>query len=474
MLNHGINTNKSGTNFSAVKTAAVGIPLFIGACPCHMAGGYVDTPILATSFDEAKEKGGFSYEWRNADFSPKWSLCQAMYSHFKLFGMSPAIFVNVFDPSKHTKDLAEISVKVENHTAKLSADVIAKELNIKIGDKTLTEGTDYQAIYDGGKLIIELLKSGEGYDTNDLSISGKSADLSAIKATDIEEAIEKADLCKTVLGVVPDLICAPGWSKNPSVAAVMTAKAPAISGLFLGKAVCDIDSSVAGAPTYDKVLKWKNDNGYTDENMIDAWGITKVGDYLFDTSVIVCGLIASVDTKNGGCPYESPSNKSLPISGMVNEAGVEINLTPAQADVVSVNAGVVTAFNFGGWVLWGNYTACYPASADVAEYFICTSRMHDWINNTFTSTFWSKLDEPMTRVRIDSIIISFNSWLSGLVREGKLYGGQIEYIADKNPAASLVGGKIRLDTTFASPVPMQQINMHSEFDVDALISALNG
>ena len=473
MLNHGINTYKSGTSFSAVKTAAVGIPLFIGAWPCHMASGYVDAPVLATSFEEAKEKGGFSYEWRNADFSPKWNLCQAMYSHFKLFGMSPAIFVNVFDPKKHTKDLAETSATVENHVAKLSADIIADGLIVKSGDQTLAEGSDYEIIYDDGCLI-ELLKDGTGYDAVTLTVSGKTADTSKIESKDIEAAIEKADLCKTVLGVIPDLICAPGYSKNPSVAAVMAAKAPSISGLFFGKAVCDIDSSATGAPTYDKVLKWKNDNGYTDENMIDAWGIAKVGDYLFDMSVIVCGQIASVDTENGGCPYESPSNKSLSISGLVNEAGQDLNLTLAQADVVTVTAGVVTAFNFGGWVLWGNHTGCYPSSADVAEYFICTNRMHDWINNTFTNTFWSEIDKPMTRVRIDSIIDSFNSWLAGLVHEGKLYGGQIEYIADNNPAASLVGGKIRLDTTFASPVPMQQINMYSEFDVDTLVSSLNG
>ncbi|MBE6537938.1 MAG: phage tail protein [Ruminococcaceae bacterium] len=473
MLNHGINTYKSDTSFSAVKTAAVGIPLFIGAWPCHMAAGYVDTPVLATSFAEAKEKGGYSNEWRNSDFSPKWNLCQAMYSHFKLFGMSPAIFINVFDPSKHTEAMAETSVEVENHIAKLSADVIATDLIVKAGETALSEGTDYEIIYDDG-CFIELLKEGAGYEATSLTVSGKTADPSAIKATDIEAAIEKADLCKTVLGIIPDLICAPGYSKLPSVAAVMAAKAPSIGGLFYGKAVCDIDSSATGAPTYDKVLKWKNDNGYTDENMIDAWGIAKVGDYLFDMSVIVCGQIASVDTENGGCPYESPSNKSLSISGLCNEAGEDINLTLAQADIVSTTAGVVTAFNFDGWVLWGNHTACYPASADVAEYFICTNRMHDWINNTFTNTFWSEIDKPMTRVRIDSIVNSFNSWLAGLIHEGKLYGGQIEYIADNNPAASLVGGKIRLDTTFASPVPMQQINMYSEFDVDTLVSSLNG
>ncbi len=37
---HGINTYKSETSFAAVKAAAVGIPFFIGAYPCHAAKGY--------------------------------------------------------------------------------------------------------------------------------------------------------------------------------------------------------------------------------------------------------------------------------------------------------------------------------------------------------------------------------------------------------------------------------------------------
>lgn len=473
MLNHGINTYKSDTAFSAVRTASVGIPVFIGAWPCHIGEGYSDAPVLATSFTEAMKKGGFSYEWRDANGAPKWNLCQAAYSHFKLFGMSPAIFINVFNPAKHTKNMEAQTVEVKDRVAVLSADILSTELVVKAGDNTLVAGTDYEIIYSDG-CVIELLSEGAGKDTDSITVSGKIADPSAITAKDIEAAVEKVDLCKTVLGIVPDLICAPGWSHLPAVAAVMAAKAPSIGGLFSGKAVVDIDNSAAGAPTYDKVFKWKNDNGYTDENMICAWGIAAVGDYRFDMSVIVCGQIASVDENNGSCPYESPSNKGLAISGLKNAADEDVNLTLAQADAVSVTAGVVTAINYDGWVLWGNYTACYPASTDVAKYFICTSRMHDWINNTFVNTFWSKIDKPMTRIAIDAIVNSFNSWLAGLVHEGKLYGGAVQYVAENNPATSLIGGKIRLDTSFASPVPMQQINMYSEFDVDTLVSALNG
>ena len=70
-LSHGINTYKDDTNFAMVKEAAVGIPFFIGAWPCHQGSGFVNKPQVAYSFSEAKEIGGYSTEWRNSDGSPK-------------------------------------------------------------------------------------------------------------------------------------------------------------------------------------------------------------------------------------------------------------------------------------------------------------------------------------------------------------------------------------------------------------------
>lgn len=475
-LNHGINTHKSDTDFSAVKTAGVGIPFFVGAWPCHTAGGFTGKPQLVTSFGEAKELGGYSAEWRDASKNPKWSLCQAMYSHFKLFGMSPAVFYNVFNPSTHKESVSSESVTVAAHIATITMDAILDSSFIvkKDAGSALVKGTDYDVFYEDDKCIIELLEDGSAYDETELTVSYNAAKLSAITAADIEAAIEKIEDCKSLFGIVPDLICCPGWSKNPAVAAVMASKAPSVNGLFKGKAVVDIDTdSTTGADVYSEVLSWKNTNGYTDENMIVCWPLAKVGEYTFDMSVIVCGVMASVDSANGDCPFESPSNKGISITALCDKAGNEINLSIQQADVVSYSAGVVTALNFNGWVLWGNYTGCWPASTDVAKYFICTNRMMDFVCNTFVNTYWSHLDRPLTRVRIDAIVNSFNSWLNGLIHEGKLYGGQIEYVPEENPTANLIAGKFRLDTRMASPVPAQEINMYVEFDVDYLTSALN-
>lgn len=477
MLNHGINTYMSDTKMVGVKTASVGIPFFIGAWPCHAGKGFAGKPQIIYSFAEAKELGGFSYDWRNTDGSPKWSLCQAMYSQFRLFGMAPAVVYNVFDPTKHKKDGDIGTVTVVNHTMKLASDVIANDkLVVKYNASALVKDKDYEIYYTETNCVIELLEyeGNTAYDAETLEIECEIADFSQITKTDIEAAVEKIEECKTIFGIVPDLICAPGWSYEPSVAAVMAAKADSVNGLYHVKAVVDVDTrKTTGARSYTEVNEWKSKNGYTDPNEIVLWPMVKVGDYIFDYSVYVCGKIAEVDAGNGGVPYESPSNKNISISGLCLNDGTEVTITLPQADVVSVNAGIVTAINNGGWVTWGNYTGCYPISSDVAEYFICCNRMFDFVRNTFVDTYWSYVDKPLSRIYIDAIINSFNSWLSGLTHNGYIYGGEVRYVPAANPTADLLMGKFRLDLSMASPVPMQQINLWAEYDVSYMEQALN-
>jgi phage tail sheath protein FI len=476
-LNHGINTYKSDTDFSAVVEAAVGIPFFIGAWPCHTGKGYTGKPQIATSFTEAKELGGFSKEWRDANGDPKWNLCQAMYSQFKLFGVGPAIFMNLFDPATHKTAVTEASFTVKDHVATLPLDAI-DDTGLVVKDtaspaNTLVKGTDYDVIYGDNACFVELISTSSHYSDASLKIAYNTANPGAITASDVAAAVEKIEECKSLFNIVPDLICAPGWSATASVALVMAAKAASINGIYRAKAVVDLDTSTAGADDYSEVLTKKNANGYTDENMIVCWPLVKVDTDVFDLSVIVCGSMGRIDQSNGDCPYESPSNKYVPITGACVKAGTEITLTLPQADVVSYSDGVVTVINNGGWLLWGNYTGCWPSSTDVAKYFICTSRMQDWICNTFVNTFWNYIDRPLTRVMIDAIVNSFNSWLSGLTHESKLYGGEIQFVEENNPTVNLIAGKFRLDTKEASPVPAQEIDMYVEYDIDYLTAALS-
>lgn len=297
---------------------------------------------------------------------------------------------------------------------------------------------------------------------------------STVTASDIASAMENVELCLTLLGIVPDLLCAPGYSQQSTVAAAMTAKAGNINGLFRAKALIDIDCGASGARAYSDVLTKKNAANIADEDEIAFWPMAKLGDYKFHLSTQMAGLMAQIDTGNGGCPYESPSNKGLQCDGLCLEDGTEVNLTLAQANYLN-GIGVDTALNFmSGWVAWGNYTACYPSNTDVKDYFIPVSRMFGWVGNSLVKTFWSKLDKPMTRRLIDTVLDSANIWLNGLVGMGYLLGARVEMLENENPLTNLMAGIIKLHVYMTPPSPAQEIDFVLEYDASYVTSALQG
>lgn len=205
-----------------------------------------------------------------------------------------------------------------------------------------------------------------------------------------------------------------------------------------------------------------------------CWPQVKLGEYQFHLSTQLAGLMAQVDTENGGCPYESPSNKSLKIDGCCLADGTEINLTWEQVNLVAGSWGVVTALNFigMGWTAKGNYTACYPSNTDVKDQFISVSRMFDWVGNTFVRTFWARLDRPMTPRLVDNILDSCNIWLNGQVAAGHLLGARAVMLESENSLLDLMAGIIRIHVYITPPSPAQEIDFTLEYDISYVQAAL--
>lgn len=470
MNRHGVYGSEQPTSVSTPAVAESGIPFVVGTAPVQAATNpaKVNTPVLSTSWDEAVEALGYSDDWE------KYTLCEFMYSHFKLFGRQPVIFCNVLDTTKHKEAVAAEDMQVVSHKVTLPIEAIDDEtLVVKANSSTLTKDVDYATYFDGESLIIEVLSDGSAYEAISLNVAYNKAKAAAVTTTEIATGLEAIDLCMTKLGMVPDLICAPGYSQNATVAALMATKAESINGLFGAKALCDIDCSASGATAYSAVLEVKNKNNITDSAQIPCWPMVKLDDKVFHLSTQLAGLMARVDTNNGGCPYESPSNKGLNINGLVLEDGTEVDLTLAQANTLNAY-GVVTALNFiNGFVAWGNYTACYPSNTDVKDYFVSVSRMFKWVNNTLIKTFWSKADKPMNRVLIDSVVDSANIWLNTLAAKGYVLGARVAVLDSDNTLTDLMAGKIKFRTYMAPPFPAQEIEFVTEYDVSYVTEALS-
>ncbi len=483
MAKLGVHIFEQATSVQTPKVATVGIPFVVGTAPVQSAAkpAKSNVPVLVTSWDEAVEKLGFSYDWES------YTLCEFMYSHLQLFGAQPVIFCNINDPASMKREEAAADYTVADHRVAVSVDAIADTIKVSVTEgagetaatRALERDTDYSILYDRDDTdtyvcIVELLEDGSAYDAETVSVAYSAADPKTATVADVVDGVAQVDTCLTAVGVVPDLIAAPGWSHNTVVAAVMATKAAAINGLFKGKAVIDADSGEDGVTEYSQLSGYKNKNNFVDVDQIICWPMVQLGDYRFHLSTQLCGLMATVDAGNRGIPYESPSNKNLKMDACVLADGTPVNLTWNQVDLIAGSWGVVTAVNFldSGWVAKGNYTACYPGNTDVKDQFIPVSRMFDFIGNTLIRTFWSKLDKPMTPALRDSILQTCNIWLGGLTGGGYLYGARAEMLAEENPLTSLLDGIITLHIYNAPPVPAQEIDFILEYDVSYMETAL--
>lgn len=485
MANLGIHVYEQATSLSTPVVAACGIPFVVGVAPSHAAANpaKAHTPILCTNWKEAVEKMGFSYDWKT------YTICEFMYSHFQLFGCQPVIFCNVFDHDKmkkagEAKDYHLVDHKIilpfeTVHDNKLVVTCVKKtdSDDAVTADNVLADDEDYSVLYDSeaNACVIELLPTSAYYLTAEtLHVTSQVAEFSQIDEKDIVQGLGVIDACMTVVGVIPDLICAPGYSHLPAVAAVMATKAAGINGLFRGKALVDIDASAEGCTEYSSLTAHKNKNNFIDENQIVCWPMVKLGDYKFHLSTQLAGLMAAVDTENGGCPYESPSNKALKVDGCCLKDGMEINLTWEQVQLIAGSYGIVTALNFMsmGWTAKGNYMGCYPANTDVKDYFIPISRMFDWVGNTLIRTFWSHLDKPMNRRLIDTVLDTCNLWLAGLVGTERLLGARAEMLESENPLLDLMAGILRIHIYITPPSPAQEIDFTLEYDPAYVQAAL--
>lgn len=474
MAIHGINVTEQTTSIATPATAASGIPFVIGLSPVHSAENPapVGEPVLCTSWAEAVRCLGYSDDWN------KYTLCEFMYSHFKLFGREPVVFCNLLAPATMKESVAAADMTFTNHKATFPLEAINdSSLVLKAAGGTgsaYVKGSDYTAFYDGEHLVVELLASGAAYSASTINVAYIKVTPDSVTETIVAAGMEHIEKCMTAIGIIPDLICAPGYSHNTLVAAAMATKAAGINGMFSAKALIDINSAANGAKSYNEAVVAKTNNSLIDENEIVCWPMLKYGKYLFHMSTQLAGLMSQVDTENDGCPYESPSNKPYKCDAMVLADGTEINLILAQANVLNAG-GVVTALNLlGKWCCWGNYTACFPSSTDVKDYFIPVSRMFGWVGNTLIRTFWSRLDKPMNRRLIDSIMDTVNIWLNGLVGAEYLLGARVEFKESENTVANLMAGIIKLHIYMTPPSPAQEIDFLLEYDASYVTTSLQG
>lgn len=321
----------------------------------------------------------------------KYTLCEAMYAHFmnKIGSIGPVIMVNVFDPDTHT-DIDDVT---------------------------------YSHIVGG------------------IDANGNRTGLSCI------------ELVYQMYGMIPSLIAAPGWSYESTVGAAMLSKCQKINGHWDALSVIDIDSSTAHTIAAAKTAK--QTNAFTSKHQKVCWPKVKSGDKIFWLSTLTVVRSQQTDYENDNVPYESPSNKPVDATGAVLDDGSSIYLDEVQAN--SLNESGITTLNFRGgrWVLWGPHCGNYSSAAEVdpSEVSDASIRMLMYLTNTFQQRYAKDIDAPLNRSMVDTILNDANTWLNGLIAEGKLLYGKVVFNQSGNPINSIISGDFAFDvTTTTTPV----------------------
>lgn len=469
MNNRGVKAKEQPTSISTPVTVPVGIPFVIGIAPVQSASSPAvpGVPVLCRTWAEAVAAFGYTENWLLYK-----GISELIYSHFRLYERGPVIIVNLLDPATMNTNVAAADITVENRKVMLPLEAINDNtLVVKPqggSGSPYVKGTDYDTFYSGENLVIELISGGGAYDDDSLNVAYKKVTPASVDAAAIAAGMESIEQCIGATRMVPDLILAPGFSSDPMVAAVMTAK-KRINGLFAAKAILDISTEPGyGARTYQEASVIKQNNNFTDKDQIVCWPMLGNAGRVFHMSTQLAGLMATVDSDNDGVPYESPSNKPYCADSIILADGTAVNLTPQDAEVVESD-GIVTALNFfNGLVCFGNYTACKPISTDVKDIFIPISRMFGWVGNTLIRTHWNKLDKPMITRLMESIIDSINIWLNGLAGREYLLGASVVFDESLNPPERLRNGRVRAKILMTPPPPLTEAEFELEYDLSAL------
>lgn len=463
---HGVYASRLDTSIIPQRETSVSIPFVVGVAPVHkLPEG--SRPVNALKMISSYSAFAKAFGWD--DDLAAHNLCEFAKVYFGLYGNSPAFFVNVFDPATHKTSVTEPEAHTFDAEGLITVgrygltSVVVKSTD---GLTTYVAGTDYDLAGPAGVLTRKTAGAIAAGGTVHLTYT--FGDPSKVTTTDIiggvadgkRTGLELLDMVFPTFRELPGLIVSPGYSATPAVALLMASKGTNVNGHFRAKAVVDLPESLTD---YSDCPGWKNDHNLTDENMVVCWPRLKYGTETHWMSSHLAALYAAVDADNDDVPYETPSNKRFLAEGAAI-GGVDVWLTPEEANYLN-GQGIVTALNFiGGWRCWGGRTATYPDNTDVIYAYDCINRMFDWMQNQVILTFWSKVDKPLTRRLIETILDSSNIWLNGLTAKEYILGGRLEFVSGENPVTDLMDGITAFHLYVTPPSPAREIDFLLEYD----------
>ena len=343
--------------------------------------------------------------WDEENFN-KYSLQELAYSHFALYRGAPLVVCNVFDPAVHKTSVSSEAVSFDAKGAASLKHGSVSKLVLKNAESSTTyvEGTDYTLDPISGEL--SRIEGGSLPAEANVTAGYDYADVSLVDSTDVIGGINEST----------------GESEGLELIDSVFPQFRLVPGSIL-------------APRFSE-----------------------------DPAVAVV-MAAKADGING--LFKAVALADIPTEG---EHGVKkYTDVPAYKCNYLNGEGIYTAVNWdGGMKSWGGRMSAYPSNTDPKDCQDAIRRFFNWYQSTFILTYFQKVDNPLTRRQIQTILKSEQIRLDGYAAREMILGGSISFDESDNPATDLIDGIARFHLRITPPPANREIDGIFEFDTDNL------
>ncbi len=478
---HNIATSRNTAIPVVTEKSTYGVQVIFGTAPVNMLSNpaaAVNKPILVKTLAEAKAAVGWSEDFAN------YTLMQSIFASFNKFSVAPLVLVNVLDPAVHKATVAASEQTLTDHKVTIKqAGVLLSSVVVTYGndDTEAVVNTDYVTSFDDdGYLVVAATTDGALASLTTIKVGFNKIDPTAVTNSDIvggvdasgnRKGVEVADIVYSELHVIPSLLLAPGFSKNPAVAAALTSKAQLVGSLITAHAFVDIESTTT--KTVDAVAAAKTALGVNDRWATAAWPMVKIGDHKIYGSAIVAAAYQRIFVNYGDVPARSADNTNARIDGVVCEDGTELHVTIDQVNDYVVAQGVVSFLYYDGWKVWGSNTAAYPDDTSPNNRFTKCVLIGNYIENRFKVEYLSHIGANGKPKEVESIVTNYNMSLNALVPDA-LAGAEVTFNESDNPIDEIINGRYTFRTRYADYTPVEYIENIFTWDASILEAVFTG
>jgi phage tail sheath protein FI len=305
---------------------------------------------------------------------------------------------------------------------------------------TLPEAID--GIYDQAKARVVVIRVADGLtpaETQAKIIGG--VDGTTGKRTGLQALLDS----RSVTGVKPKIVIAPGFSQVQAVGTEMSAIVNRL------RAVAYID----GPNTTDAAaIALRQQYSSKRVEIVDPW--VKVLDTASADTVVVpasaraAGLRARVDQEEGF--WVSKSNHGIEgIVGTARAIDYEHGDYTSTANLLNADR-ISTIINIDGWRYWGNQNC----SDDTRFKYETTVRIGDAFADALLAAHLWAIDRNVTKSYVDDVIEGIERFIREMTRSGAILGGKVVFDKATN-MDGLKSRKARWDISFTEAITAEHI-----------------